>query len=151
MSLTNLHTIATHQNYVLLRDLEIKRAEDKHLLAGSDLRSLGPRPDNSANSAFIGYGIDFRKNSVVDIQAWYTQAGLSAFLTPNDLNLLTNYQTNPTSTNRQALAAMRCPTTSSSRRSGPSSAPVPGAPWSAPSRSRRLSMEAASPHLRWRW
>ena len=103
MPLTNLHTIATHQDYILSRDLEIKRFEDKDLLAGTDLRSLGPRQDDLANSAFIGYGIDFLKNSIADIQTWYTQANLSAFLTPNDLTLLTNYQTNPTTTNRQAL------------------------------------------------
>ncbi|MDH4187910.1 MAG: hypothetical protein OEV08_13030 [Nitrospira sp.] len=103
MSLTNLHTISTHQIYVSLRDLEIKRAENDKLLDGLDLSGLGPKPDIFANSAFIGYGIDFRKNSIADIQAWYTQANLSAFLTPNDLTLLANYQTNPTSANRQAL------------------------------------------------
>ena len=68
MSLTNLHTITTHQDYVLLRDHEIKLAEDDKLLAGTDLRSLGPREDILANSAFIGYGIDFRKNSIADIR-----------------------------------------------------------------------------------
>ena len=103
MSVTNLHVITVHQNYLLSRDLEIKRFEDKDLLAGTDLRSLGPRPDDPANSAFIGYGIDFRENSSANIQAWYTQAGLSTFLTPADIVLLTNYQTNPTSANRQAL------------------------------------------------
>ena len=103
MSLTNLHTIATHQDYVLLRDLEIKRAEDAPLLAGSDLSGLGPKEDQVVHNAVIGYGIDFRKNVIADIQTWYTQASLSAFLTPNDLTLLQNYQTNPTSANLQAL------------------------------------------------
>ncbi len=103
MPLTNLHTIATHQGYVLLRDLEIKRFENDKLLAGTDLSGLGPRPDNPANSAFINYGIDFRKNSLADTQAWYMQANLSAFLTSADLVLLTNYQATPTTTNRQAL------------------------------------------------
>jgi Ca2+-binding RTX toxin-like protein len=103
MALTNLHTIATHQDYVLLRDLEIKRAEDAPLLAGSDLSGLGPKEDQVVHNAVIGYGIDFRKNSPTDIQTWYQQAGLSAFLTPSDITLMTNYHNNPTSANLQAL------------------------------------------------
>ncbi len=103
MPLTNLHIIATHQSYVLSRDLNIKLAEDKELLAGTDLSGLGPQEDIPANSANIGYGIDFRKNTPTDIQTWYQQAGLSAFLTPADLVLLTTYQANPINANRQAL------------------------------------------------
>lgn len=105
MPLTNLHLIAVHQNYLLSRDLEIKRFEDAGLLAGTDPRSLGPREDILANSAFIGYGIDFLKNLPADIQTWYAQANLSAFFTPADLTLLTNYHSNPTATNLQALLA----------------------------------------------
>ena len=103
MPLTNLHPVSSHQAYLTLRDLEIKQSENPGLLTGNDLSGLAPQKDVLVNSAFIGYGIDFRENSIADIQAWYQQAGLAAFLTSNDLNLLTTYQANPTDANRQAL------------------------------------------------
>lgn len=95
MPLTNLHPVSSHQAYLSLRDLEIKQSENPGLLTGSDLSGLGPQKDDLANSAFIGYGIDFHNNAIADIQAWYQQANLSAFLTSNDLNLLTNYPNQP--------------------------------------------------------
>lgn len=103
MPLTNLHPVSSHQAYLSHRDLEIKRSENPGLLTGSDLSGLGPLADLQANSAVIGYGIDLRQNSPAQIQAWYAQTGLSAFLSSADLTLLTNYQASPTDANRQAL------------------------------------------------
>src|SRR5207245_7278893 len=101
MPLTNLRTISTRESYARLRDVELKRSENSGLFTGRDLSGLAPHRDVKRGSIAIGYGVDLLNNSMPQILAWYTRAGLT--LSIGDQVLLQNYQAAKTEQNKQAI------------------------------------------------
>ena len=103
MPLTNLHSIETRKAYTDIRDVELKQSENaplfKKTVAG--LRDLSAHRDLKRGSIAIGYGVDLLANSMPQILAWYTRAGLT--LSIDDQVLLLNYQADKSEQNKQAI------------------------------------------------